>query len=54
MPAGAGAVYLTPDVADLLDDQVLDAETQPEGVAFTIRPQDAIDPTTNGGGPTTS
>jgi Fe-S cluster assembly iron-binding protein IscA len=32
-------VFLAPDVADLLDDQVLDAEIQDQNVAFTIRPQ---------------
>jgi Fe-S cluster assembly iron-binding protein IscA len=35
-------LLLAPEIAGLLDDQVLDAETQDENVAFTIRPQ-AVD-----------
>ena len=51
IPAGSGSVYLTPEVDELLDDQVLDAETRAEGLAFTIRPQDEIDPDADGGQP---
>jgi hypothetical protein len=32
-------LFLAPDVAGLVDDQVLDAEMQDQNVAFTIRPQ---------------
>lgn len=40
VPAGSAAgVFLAPDVAELLDDQVLDAEIQDEMIAFTIHPQ---------------
>jgi len=35
-------LFLAPGVAELLDDQVLDAEIEEEDVAFIIRPQ-AID-----------
>jgi hypothetical protein len=37
--AGEDDVFLAPDVVDLLDDQVLDAEIHDRGVAFMIRPQ---------------
>jgi Fe-S cluster assembly iron-binding protein IscA len=36
---GGGHLFLAPDVADMLDNQVLDAEIHDENVAFTIRPQ---------------
>ncbi len=40
VPAGAGHdVYLSPDVAPVLDDQVLDAELDDRRVAFSLRPQ---------------
>jgi hypothetical protein len=32
-------VFLPADVAELLDDQILDAEIEHQNVAFTIRPQ---------------
>jgi Fe-S cluster assembly iron-binding protein IscA len=32
-------VFLAPDVAELLDDQVLDAQIEEEQVSFTLRPQ---------------
>jgi hypothetical protein len=32
-------VFLAPDVAGLLDDQVLDAEIEEQQVSFTLRPQ---------------
>jgi Fe-S cluster assembly iron-binding protein IscA len=32
-------VFLAPDVAELLDDQVLDAEVAEEQVSFVLRPQ---------------
>jgi Fe-S cluster assembly iron-binding protein IscA len=39
--AGAGHdVFLSPDVAPVLDDQVLDAELDERRVAFSLRPQD--------------
>jgi hypothetical protein len=34
-----GGVFLAHDVADLLEDRVLDAEIEGENVAFTILPQ---------------
>ncbi len=34
-----GGMYLAPDLAGMLDDQVLDAHVEDEQVAFTIRPQ---------------
>jgi Fe-S cluster assembly iron-binding protein IscA len=34
-----GDVFLAPDVAGLLDDQVLDAEIEEQQVSFTLRPQ---------------
>lgn len=37
-PPEAG-VFLASDLAEMLDDQVLDAEIQGDDVAFTIRPQ---------------
>jgi Fe-S cluster assembly iron-binding protein IscA len=37
-PPEAG-VFLASDLAEVLDDQVLDAEIQGDNVAFTIRPQ---------------
>jgi hypothetical protein len=47
LPVDAGRELLVaPEVADTLDDQMLDAEIVDENVAFTIRPR-AID----GGGP---
>lgn len=43
VPAGPdNDVFLAPDVAALLDDQVLDAEIEEGNVAFTLRPQ-AVD-----------
>lgn len=40
VPAGAGHdVYLSPDVAPVLDDQILDAELDESRVAFSLRPQ---------------
>jgi Fe-S cluster assembly iron-binding protein IscA len=40
VPVDAGRELLVAsDVAELLDDQTLDAEIQDENVAFTIRPQ---------------
>jgi hypothetical protein len=42
VPAGEGhELYLAPDVADVLEDQLLDAEIQDEGVAFAIRPKES-------------
>lgn len=32
-------VFLAPDVAGLLDDQVLDAQIEDDQVSFTLRPQ---------------
>lgn len=32
-------IFLSHEVVDVLDDQVLDAEVEGENVAFTIRPQ---------------
>lgn len=32
-------IFLAPDVAGLLSNQVLDADMRDEGVAFTLRPQ---------------
>lgn len=40
VPVDAGRELLvSAEVADMLDDQTLDAEVQDENVAFTIRPQ---------------
>jgi Fe-S cluster assembly iron-binding protein IscA len=40
VPAGQGNdIYLSPEVVDWLDDQVLDAEVHDAQVAFTIRPK---------------
>jgi Fe-S cluster assembly iron-binding protein IscA len=40
IPAGAGHdLYLSPDVAPVLNDQVLDAELDEQRVAFSLRPQ---------------
>jgi Fe-S cluster assembly iron-binding protein IscA len=44
VPAGSSSVYLAPEVSGMLDDQVLDAETSADGVAFTIRPQEGSEP----------
>jgi Fe-S cluster assembly iron-binding protein IscA len=47
VPAAADArLFIAPDVAAVLDGQVLDAEIQDEQFAFTIRPQSV-----NGGVP---
>jgi Fe-S cluster assembly iron-binding protein IscA len=51
VPAGSGSLYLPPEVGDLLDDQILDAETRAGGVAFTIRSQNPIAPPADGGHP---
>ncbi len=40
-------VFVAPEVIELLEDQVLDAEIRDQSVAFTIRPQAAV----NGSGP---
>lgn len=43
VPAGPNnEVFLAPDVAGLLDDQILDADIEDGNVAFTLRPQ-AVD-----------
>lgn len=39
VPTGESELFLAPDVAEVLDDQVLDAEFDQESVAFTIHPQ---------------
>jgi hypothetical protein len=41
-------LLVAPEVVEILDDQVLDAEIQDENVAFTIRPQsgDGVPPGT--------
>jgi hypothetical protein len=42
VPAGDGHdVFLSPDVAPVLDDQVLDAELDERRVAFSLRPRAA-------------
>jgi Fe-S cluster assembly iron-binding protein IscA len=46
----AADVFVEPQTAELLDDQVLDAGLQPDGsLSFTLRPQG---PSMNGAGPT--
>jgi iron-sulfur cluster assembly protein len=45
---GDAHVYLEPEVATFMDDKVLDAEVEETGVRFSIRDQDAFDPSTNG------
>ena len=43
VPAGPdNDVFLAPDLAPLLDDQILDAQIEDDKVAFTLRPQ-AVD-----------
>ena len=45
----AGAhVFLEPEVAEFMEDKVLDAELEETGVRFSIRDQDAFDPEANG------
>jgi Fe-S cluster assembly iron-binding protein IscA len=41
-------VFLEPEVAEFMEDKVLDAELEETGVRFSIRDQDAVDPSANG------
>lgn len=41
-------VFLEPEVAEFMEDKVLDAEVEETGVRFSIRDQDAFDPGSNG------
>jgi Fe-S cluster assembly iron-binding protein IscA len=41
-------VFLEPEVAEFMDDKVLDAELEETGVRFSIRDQDSFDPEMNG------
>ena len=45
---GGAHVFLQPEVAMFMDDKVLDAEVEETGVRFSIRDQDAFDPSSNG------
>ena len=45
---GGATVYLEPDVADLLDDKVLDAQVDETGVSFAIRDRAVFDPMADG------
>jgi iron-sulfur cluster assembly protein len=45
---GDAHVYLEPEVATFMDDKVLDAEVEETGVRFSIRDQDASEPSANG------
>jgi len=47
MESGAH-VFLEPEVAQFMEDKVLDAEVEETGVRFSIRDQDAFDPVSNG------
>jgi iron-sulfur cluster assembly protein len=47
MESGAH-VFLEPEVAEFMEDKVLDAELEDSGVRFSIRDQDAFDPESNG------
>ena len=45
----AGAhVFLEPEVAEFMEDKVLDAELEETGVRFSIRDQESFDPESNG------
>lgn len=41
-------VFLEPEVADFMEDKVLDAELEENGVRFSIRDQVTFDPESNG------
>ena len=45
---GGAHVFLEPEVAEFMEDKVLDAELEESGVRFSIRDQDAFDPGANG------
>jgi iron-sulfur cluster assembly protein len=41
-------VFLEPEVAEFMDDKVLDAQLEETGVRFSIRDQESFDPESNG------
>jgi iron-sulfur cluster assembly protein len=41
-------VFLEPEVAEFMEDKVLDAEVEETGVRFSIRDQESFDPESNG------
>jgi iron-sulfur cluster assembly protein len=41
-------VFLEPEVAEFMDDKVLDAALEETGVRFSIRDQESFDPESNG------
>jgi Fe-S cluster assembly iron-binding protein IscA len=45
---GGAHVYLEPEVAQFMDDKVLDAALEETGVRFSIRDQESFDPESNG------
>ena len=45
---GGAHVFLEPEVAEFMEDKVLDAELEETGVRFSIRDQDSFDPDSNG------
>ena len=45
---GGAHVYLEPEVAQFMEDKVLDAEVEETGVRFSIHDQDAFDAGSNG------
>jgi iron-sulfur cluster assembly protein len=48
---GDARVYLEPEVAMFMDDKVLDAQLEENGVRFSIRDQDGFEPGSNGHAP---
>jgi Fe-S cluster assembly iron-binding protein IscA len=45
---GGAHVFLEPEVAEFMEDKVLDAVLEESGVRFSIRDQDVFDPSANG------
>jgi Fe-S cluster assembly iron-binding protein IscA len=45
---GGAHVFLEPEVAEFMEDKVLDAQLEETGVRFSIRDQESFDPEANG------